>query len=643
MTSEPRRFRCLGRRVVLRVSHALVLAALSLTACRVELVQDAELEGDMRLPSRLLDVPYIPYDDASEQSLEGVVREELGGMLVAEDVNAQLQRRFEALDWVPAGTGGAWTHQVEVEEVSTTLSSLAYSVEGADPEPLDAVRFTLRRRGAGAWATTAPIVFAGDGLTLASGDAYAGLDLRGAVAVVDDSRRPDEPEIEDLSELELLELKFESAMRAGASGCLVRVPSERYPVAALTMQAKVRTARAREAPPRPALEVEGVVVADALSESTTRLRVEVAAESAWSEHDVVLARTLGTEQSERNVVVMVQPYADIREFVAHEAAVAATLARQLQAFEGEGMKLRRSVTIAAVPPGAPIGVVVASLLQGGPLPAENMSSVLILQDYVGSAAAGGMRVYGSEASDLIERVRSTVRTLGWELEEVGGHAGQGQFLRAGVPAIALERGAAIAVNEGGGLATSLGSDARVLLRLVLRLAREGQLPSVRGDAVDPVGGVASLIEPEAEPEAEDADEAEAGAGAGAMTPDEVEPGEGEGEDPSGAEDSDASDTAQPEDQTPEAPSDGKSPASSSAGKSSAGKSSAGKGTAEKGTAAKDAAGKTGSARPPADETEAKPRRSKPDESGDAPAKPKSSPAEPEAPATPPAATTDNAG
>src|SRR5690606_33292327 len=150
-------------------------------------------------------------------------------------------------------------------------------------------------------------------------------------------------------------------------------------------------------------------------------------------------------------------------------------------FDREGMQLRRSVTIVAVPPGAPIAVVVASLLNGGPLPAENMSAVVILQDYVGSAASGGVRVYGAAASDLVDRVQSTVRTLGWEVQEVAGHAGQDIFLRAGVPALALERGQAIALDESRALATSLGADARVLLRLVLRLARESRLPSVRSD------------------------------------------------------------------------------------------------------------------------------------------------------------------
>src|SRR5690606_2428901 len=281
------------------------------------------------------------------------------------------------------GTGGSWTHEVEVEEISTTLSSLSYSLEGAEPEAVSPQRYTLRRRAAGAWAATAPTVFAGDGLALASGDAYEGIDLRGAIVVVDDSRREGASELDGLSMVELMELKFDSAMRAGASGCLIRVPGERFVVASISMQAKVRTAREREAPRRPALEVEGVVVADALSEATTKLRVEIAAESAWSEHLVVLGRTLGAEQIERNILVLVQPYADIKGFVAHESGVAASLARQLRSSDREGMQLRRAVSFVAVPPGAPIAVVVASLLNGGPLPAENMSAVVILQDYVG--------------------------------------------------------------------------------------------------------------------------------------------------------------------------------------------------------------------------------------------------------------------
>ncbi len=144
---------------------------------------------------------------------------------------AYLAKAFAAAGLQPGGTDGGWFQDVPLVRLDRLPGATMALRSGGTTLPLTPGReATLALRNAGATALdAAPLVFAGFGIVDAARgwDAYAGIDMRGKIAVV----LTNDPDFEGGRDLGFegrrmayagrVGVKFEAAARAGAAGVLV--------------------------------------------------------------------------------------------------------------------------------------------------------------------------------------------------------------------------------------------------------------------------------------------------------------------------------------------------------------------------------------------------------------------------------------
>lgn len=484
------------RERVRALASVLGAAMLAATGCKIERVGEVDWEDRVSLPSRLESLPAIPHADASEESLESVVRDELARLRGAADPLEAVQVRMQELGLTPAGRAGGWYFPVDVERVATVSAELELAQSTTDgsagaAKTHEIVGAHVRRRKAGTWSQSLPLVSVGYGLreSQSGWDDYRGVSVAGAVAVVDWGAPPEFVLAATWSDQELVDHKLQAALDAGAAGCIIRVPALEMKTAVELMPLMVDTARERDEPPKPTLEFEALVseVEEVLPGSTLNAKVEARAE--WATYRLLLARVVGAQQAERNVTLVVEPDPGERELAVYEASSVTALARQLGGYAKRGVKLRRSVTLALLPLGAPVDEMARALLEYGPLPPQNMSSAVVLRDFVGAAASHKVGVFGDEASTLSDRVREVGLPLGWNFSPAEGEDGQRAFLENRVPALSLARTGDVVPADAAHWAESLVAETRLLLRLVLRLAREAE--PVRLNDARPIAGSTS--------------------------------------------------------------------------------------------------------------------------------------------------------
>ncbi len=460
----------------LRTVVALVGLALAATACKIE--KAGSVEWDAAVPPRSLldDLPAIPALLSSEESLESVVREEISQMQRAESPLEALQARLEAFSMVPAGRGGGWFFEVEVERIATVEANLRVPV-GEAGALVEVEGVHLRRRRARNWRGQGRVVKAGKGLAdRASGhDDYLGKQVAGAIAVVDWGAPEGLEAAKGWTVAERMQHKFEAALDAGAIACLIRVPETEMAKAAEYLPLAQDEARRRDEPARPQLEFEGLVSEAIALPEGGMVEVAVETESEWMQHRLLLARAVGAEQAERNVTLVMESGPSGGERWGYELATLAVLGHQLQDYLAHGIRLRRSITVVVLPQGAPIEEMTRALLEYGPLPPQNMSSAIVLREFTGAAASHRLHVYGADRSEIGARLEEIALPLGWlPIEEEEGHLDEVAFIDVGVPTLGLSRADELVPPDPARWAESVTAESRVLLRLVLRLAREAQ-------------------------------------------------------------------------------------------------------------------------------------------------------------------------